>query len=122
MHDINQTMADPRQALLEQENHLAELDARWSPRLAARLAAEAGLELEEDHWVVIFHLRERFRELGPDWTARQMTRELERNFAAAGGRRFLYGLFPHGPLAQACRLAGLPLPHGTLSASFGSVH
>lgn len=122
MHDINQTMADPRQATQERENHLAELESRWSPRLAARLAAEAGLELEEDHWVVIFHLRERFRELGPDWSARQVTRELERSFAAAGGRRFLYGLFPRGPLAQACRLAGLPLPQGTLSASFGSVH
>lgn len=122
MHDINQSMADPRLALQDKEDHLLELESHWSPRLASRLADEAGIALEEEHWLVIFHLRECFRERGPDWTARQVTRELEREFAAAGGRRFLYGLFPRGPLAQACRLAGLPLPHGTLSASFGSVH
>jgi tRNA 2-thiouridine synthesizing protein E len=78
--------------------------------------------LEDDHWQVIYCLRERFRTLGPDWTARNLTRELEREFSDAGGLRFLYLLFPHGPLAQACRFAGLPLPQGTLSPSFGSVH
>jgi tRNA 2-thiouridine synthesizing protein E len=51
-----------------------------------------------------------------------LTRDLERDFADAGGRRYLYQLFPRGPIAQACRLAGLPLPHGTISPSFGSVH
>jgi tRNA 2-thiouridine synthesizing protein E len=51
-----------------------------------------------------------------------MTRELEQDFAEAGGRRFLYTLFPGGPLAQGCKLAGLPLPQGTLNRSFGSVH
>jgi sulfur relay (sulfurtransferase) DsrC/TusE family protein len=51
-----------------------------------------------------------------------MTQLLDREYADMGGRRYLYGLFPHGPLAQGCRLAGLPLPVGTLSASFGSVH
>ncbi len=121
MYDINKLIADRRLAGCDPEGFDAELD-RWSPLLANRLADAEGLALADEHWEVIYCLREHFRKLGPDWTARQMTRQLERDFAAAGGRRFLYGLFPGGPLAQGCRLAGLPLPQGTLNRSFGSVH
>jgi tRNA 2-thiouridine synthesizing protein E len=49
-------------------------------------------------------------------------RELDQEFAAEGGRRYLYDLFPRGPILQASRIAGLPLPPGTLDRSFGSVH
>lgn len=121
MYDINKYIVDQRLDDRDPEGHWAEL-AHWSPLVANRLAKEDGLTLEEDHWEVIYCLRERFRKLGPDWTARQMTHELEKDFAAAGGRRFLYALFPGGPLAQGCKLAGLPLPQGTLNRSFGSVH
>lgn len=96
--------------------------AHWSPRLANRIAEREGLVLEESHWQLIFCLREHFFELGPDWTARVMTHELARDFAEEGGRRHLYELFPHGPLAQGCRIAGVPAPKGTFNLSFGSVH
>lgn len=121
MYDVNKFINDQRLDSRDPEGHWAEL-GHWSPLVANRLAKEDGLTLEEDHWEVIYCLRERFRKLGPDWTARQMTHELEKDFAAAGGRRFLYMLFPGGPLAQGCKLAGLPLPQGTLNRSFGSVH
>jgi tRNA 2-thiouridine synthesizing protein E len=49
-------------------------------------------------------------------------RELDAEFAAEGGRRYLYGLFPRGPILQGCRIAALPLPSGTLDLSFGSAH
>lgn len=121
MYDINKFIANEGLESRDPEGYWSEL-ARWSPLFANRMAAEEGLTLEEDHWEVIYCLRERFRKLGPDWTARRMTRELDKDFAAAGGRRFLYTLFPGGPLAQGCKLAGLPLPLGTLNRSFGSVH
>lgn len=121
MFDINKFIADDGIARRDPEGHVAGL-AHWSPRLAAQIAAEECIALSEEHWQVIYCLRERYRLRGPDWTAREMTRELERDFSEAGGRRFLYALFPRGPLAQACRIAGLPLPHGTVSRSFGSVH
>jgi tRNA 2-thiouridine synthesizing protein E len=121
MYDINKYLASP---LLDQKDpygyiHEAE---RWSPRLASLIAVEEGIVLEDEHWEVIYSLRECFRELGPEWTARDITRRLEMNFADSGGKRHLYQLFPHGPLAQGCRIAGLPLPQGTKSLSFGSVH
>lgn len=103
------------------QGHLMELE-HWSPLVANRLAEADGLTLGEEHWQVIYYLREHFRLLGPDWTARRVTQGLGRDFAEVGGRRYLYQLFPRGPLAQGCRLAGLPVPHGTLNASFGSVH
>lgn len=121
MYDINKFIANRDLARRDPQGHWAELD-HWSPRVATRLAEAEGLELGEDHWQVIYCLRERFRMLGPDWTARQVTRMLEEDFGEFGGRRHLYELFPRGPLVQGCRLAGLPLPHGTLSPSFGSVH
>ncbi len=121
MYDINKFIANQGLESRDPDGYGADL-SRWSPLIANRLAMEEGLTLEEDHWAVIYCLRERFRKLGPDWTARQMTRELEKDFAEAGGRRFLYALFPGGPLAQGCKLAGLPLPQGTINRSFGSVH
>jgi TusE/DsrC/DsvC family sulfur relay protein len=121
MYDINKLIANQGIESSDPEGHFVEL-AHWSPRSASRMAEEDGLVLDDAHWEVIYCLRERYRKLGPDWTARQMTHELEKDFAEAGGLRHLYTLFPHGPLAQGCKLAGLPLPHGTINRSFGSVH
>lgn len=121
MYDINKYIANPRMEASDPAGHLAEL-AQWSPRIASRLAEMDGMTLEEAHWEFIYCLREKFRDLGPAWTARQLTREFERDYADLGGSRYLYQLFPRGPLMQGCRLAGLPLPQGTVNPSFGSVH
>lgn len=121
MYDINKFISNRGLQHHDPEGYILDL-AHWSPRTANRLAEEEGISLEDEHWLVIYCLREHFRALGPDWTARQMTRELAHDFAEAGGLRYLYGLFPHGPLAQGCRMAGLPLPQGTVNRSFGSVH
>jgi TusE/DsrC/DsvC family sulfur relay protein len=121
MYDMDTLIDDSRTQANDSEGYMAAL-AHWSPRVARRIADEEGLVLSEEHWQVIYCLREWFRDIGPEWTARDLTRRLEHEYADVGGRRYLYGLFPHGPLVQGCRVAGLPLPHGTLNASFGSVH
>lgn len=121
MYDINKFIANPRMETSDPEGHLAELP-HWSPRVAAKRAEEEGIELQEAHWEVVYCLRERFRLLGPEWTARRVGRELDKEYAEAGGSRYLYELFPRGPLRQACHIAGLPLPQGTVNLSFGSVH
>ncbi|MEW6164659.1 MAG: TusE/DsrC/DsvC family sulfur relay protein [Pseudomonadota bacterium] len=121
MYDINKFIANRSLEHRDPEGYWSEL-AHWSPMVANRVATAEGLMLSEEHWQVIYCLRERFRMVGPDWTARRLTQQLEEDFAESGGRRYLYELFPRGPLAQGCRLAGLPMPHGTLNSSFGSVH
>jgi tRNA 2-thiouridine synthesizing protein E len=51
-----------------------------------------------------------------------LMQSLEEEFSGMGGHRFLYTLFPQGPIAQASRYAGLPLPPGTRDLSFGTTH
>jgi len=121
MYDTESASPLTQAVLADTSGHMAELE-RWSPRIAARIAEAEGIALEEDHWVVIFCLRERYRSDGQAQNARNLIREAEQEFADLGGRRYLYELFPHGPVAQACRIAGIPMPPGTLDLSFGSVH
>jgi tRNA 2-thiouridine synthesizing protein E len=121
MHDINKSITHEHLQRMDPEGNLFDLD-RWSPHVAQRHAAQMGLELTDEHWLVVYCLRNRYREKGAAHSARELMRELEREFAGDGGRRHLYRLFPRGPILQASRIAGVPVPPGTLDLSFGSVH
>jgi len=46
---------------------------------------------------------------------------LNEKFHTRGGLKFLYTLFPGGPVAQGCRLAGISAPPGSTDQGFGSV-
>jgi tRNA 2-thiouridine synthesizing protein E len=46
---------------------------------------------------------------------------LDERFHARGGMKYLYQLFPAGPVAQGCRVAGLPVPFLAVDRGFGSV-
>ncbi len=92
----------------------------WSPEEAARMAQEEGLELTDDHWDEIAALQEYFAK-HQRVNIRELTDALEEHFHARGGRKYLYQLFPGGPVAQGCRLAGLEMPAGVVDKGFGSV-
>ena len=121
MLDINKHLNNARLEGMDPDGHLFDLD-HWSPLVAARIAEEEGLTLEDDHWLVIFYLRQRFGEFGPTIKAGPLLRELEQKLFDHADRKRLFELFPRGPIAQASRIAGLPLPPGTLDPSFGSSH
>lgn len=121
MLDINKVVGREALTRLDPEGHMYELD-HWSPRIARDLAAAEGIaDLTEEHWQVIIHLRDRYREHGRAASARELMRELEQEFSPGGGRRHLYELFPGGPISQGCRIAGVPLPPYCKDPSFGSV-
>lgn len=117
MYDINKLITDPNLSRLDPQGHLAELES-WSPGFARKKAEAEGISLSEEHFLVLYHLRERFRKHGPARSAREVLRELELEF---GGRKVLYTLFPGGPVSQASRIAGLPVPPHSSDPSFGSV-
>ena len=95
----------------------------WMPDSAVSKAAAEGLELGEDHWEALRALQSYFaRHAGESaFHARELRDALDEKFHAKGGMRYLYQLFPGGPVAQGCRIAGLKVPAGATDKGFGSV-
>lgn len=120
MLDINKAISNPQHYDSDPEGNLSDL-VQWSPNHANQLAAAEGLALTDEHWEIIYFLRERFREHGNTDNAREILREMEERFCEQRGRSYLYELFPQGPVSQASLLAGLPLPPHSHDFSFGSV-
>lgn len=94
----------------------------WTREGAERAAQSEGLRLEEDHWAALRALQQYFSRHEPgDISLRELHDALDENFHHKGGIRYLYTLFPGGPVAQGCRLAGLEPPANAEDKSFGSV-
>ncbi len=92
----------------------------WSTDFATDHARQSGLILTNDHWEAIAGLQEYFsrHEFGK---RRELTDALNEKFHHKGGMKYLYELFPGGPVAQGCVIAGLKPPPGSVDHSFGSV-
>ena len=94
----------------------------WTPENARELARQESLALAEDHWVLLRALQEFFaRHNEVAINMRELQDALEEKFHHKGGMKYLYTLFPGGPIAQGCRLAGLKAPAGATDRGFGSV-
>lgn len=95
----------------------------WTPRDAALRAREEGITLTRMHWEEIRGLQEYFaRHQGaPRINLREIHDALEEHFHTRGGIERLYELFPGGPVAQGCRLAGLKAPYMASDPSYGTV-
>ncbi len=94
----------------------------WSRDTAEELARREHLTLTEDHWQVICALQEFYaRHDDPAINVRELHDALDEHFHPEGGIKYLYKLFPKGPVAQGCLLAGLEPPAGAQDRGFGSV-
>jgi tRNA 2-thiouridine synthesizing protein E len=93
----------------------------WTPSDAIELAATQDLTLTADHWRVIQALQDFYaRQEDPAINMRELHDALDETFHHEGGIRYLYTLFPNGPVAQGCLLAGLTPPSGAQDQGFGS--
>ncbi len=97
--------------------------AGWSVAEAEQAASGEGLQTDDGHWEAVRALQEYFARHadGPAFNARELHDALEEKFHARGGMKYLYRLFPGGPVTQGCRLAGLEAPAGSVDRGFGSV-
>ena len=96
--------------------------ADWSRRQAERVGHEERLTLTPDHFDVVRALqRFYFDNADAGINARELHDALAEKFHGKGGLRHLYVLFPGGPIAQGCRVAGLKAPTRALDKGFGSV-
>lgn len=97
--------------------------ADWNPSVAVRTAQAEHLPLGDEHWQVIRSLQDYYARHAEEGSVqvRDLHDALDERFHAQGGLKHLYVLFPGGPIAQGCRLAGLAAPTGAVDRSFGSV-
>ena len=96
----------------------------WTPEAALELARQEDLKLGDDHWETLDALQAYYArnlEDGRPIRRRALHDALEEKFHHKGGLKYLYTLFPGGPIAQGCRLAGLEPPSGSFDPSYGSV-
>jgi tRNA 2-thiouridine synthesizing protein E len=92
-----------------------------TPRPAGRRPRRSNRRGAE-HWDAVRALQEYYaRHEGPGVNMRELHDALDEKFHRQGGIRHLYVLFPGGPIAQGCRMAGLKAPAGATDRGFGSV-
>ena len=94
----------------------------WTPQTALEVANAEGVMLTGEHWEVVRALQEYFFRHEPrERSMREVHDALDEHFHAHGGRKYLYQLLPGGPVAQGCRIAGLPPTAIAVDRGFGSV-
>ena len=94
----------------------------WTRESALQAARSEALELGEDHWMTVRALQAYFaRHEGIPVRMRELHDALEEVFHRRGGLKYLYTIFPSGPVAQGCRVAGIKVPAGAIDQSYGSV-
>ena len=85
------------------------------------MAEKEGISLSNEHLGVIECLRDYYLEFGEAEKGRDIEDMLDEVFDGHGGRKYLWKLFPGGPVTQGMRIAGLPVPPHTGDKGFGTV-
>jgi tRNA 2-thiouridine synthesizing protein E len=93
----------------------------WNQAVANTLAEAEDIQLTDEHMEVLTYLRKNYKKHGRVKHARSLSQALDTQFAAKGGSKYLYQLFPGGPVAQGCKIAGIPVPADSRDESFGSL-
>ncbi|AVM75823.1 TusE/DsrC/DsvC family sulfur relay protein [Magnetospirillum gryphiswaldense] len=85
----------------------------WNEEIAKAIAQAEGVTLTDEHWDVIREARAYFEEYGLVAEQRIFMKLMKEKFGPdRATQQYLYQLFPHGPLKQGNKIAGLPRPKG----------
>ncbi len=80
---------------------------KWNKAVAEDLAKiEEAYPMSEDHWKLVDYLRNYYAEFEIAPPVRMLTKKTDLEL------KYIYQLFPKGPAAGACKVAGLPKPTG----------
>ena len=83
----------------------------WNEEVAVTIANEEGIELNDDHWEVIWLLREFYAEYELSPANRILVKAVKEELGESKGNSiYLMQLFPGSPAKQASKIAGLPKP------------
>lgn len=87
----------------------------WTSELATEFAAEEGITLQDEHWEVIYLLREYFEEFDASPANRALVKYVKLKLGPLKGSSiYLMSLFPGSPARVGSRIAGLPKPKNCL--------
>jgi len=83
----------------------------WSEALAIEIAKQEQIVLTDEHWEIIFLVRDFYQEYQTSPAIRMLVKAMAQKFGEEkGNSRYLQRLFPDGPAKQATKIAGLPKP------------
>ncbi|MFL9813304.1 TusE/DsrC/DsvC family sulfur relay protein [Stutzerimonas sp. VN223-3] len=95
---------------IDQEGFLVDLD-EWTEPVAEALAQAEGLNLEAEHWEILWLLREFYREFQLSPATRPLIKYTALKLGPEKGNSMhLNRLFKGTPAKLAAKLAGLPKP------------
>ena len=99
-----------RQISTDEEGYVSD-GSLWSPDLADLIASSEGIGLGRDHWVVLDYLREFHEKYEMEPAVRILVKKMREVLGPEkGSSKYLYQLFPDGPVKQGSKIAGLPKP------------
>lgn len=102
----------------DEEGYLINPDD-WNEVVAEELALQQAtrdkVKLTESHWGLMQYFRDYYRENEVHPTMHKLVRTLGKYHGAhfheeKEYEKFLYELFPEGPIQEICKIAGLPKP------------
>jgi tRNA 2-thiouridine synthesizing protein E len=95
---------------LDENGHLCDY-LEWEKSVGEYLAAQDEFDLNQQHWKIIDLVRNIYLKTETTPPMRLLIKviknELNENMASS---RYLYQLFPEGPVRLACKYGGLPKP------------
>jgi TusE/DsrC/DsvC family sulfur relay protein len=80
--------------------------AEWTPAIAEEIARRDGYEISEERWKYINAAREMYEANAVVPPIRKFAKAMEVE------AKYLYELFPKGPMKMICKVGGLPKPTG----------
>lgn len=84
---------------------------QWNETLAVEIAKLESVEMHDEHWQVVFFVREFYIEFNTSPAIRALVKAMQKKYGSdIVNSRYLYRLFPEGPAKQATKIAGLPKP------------
>lgn len=95
----------------------------WTRDEAMANARGEGLAMTPEHWEAVRAMQAYYAQHADDPAIglRDLHDALEECFHHKGGLKYLYTLFPGGPIAQTTHIAGLKAPFTAVDPGFGSV-
>ena len=106
MLNVQQSEAFPRKQPRNHEKRSINRAERYAG--IEQRAKKMGGELNKERMQAIDFVLDFYEHCEDCRNARQLMKVMDQEFAAKGGKKYLYRLFPQGPLSQIHELADLP--------------